>query len=239
MIVRDSCEAIGAERLGRRVGDLGLATVFGFYPNKQMTTGEGGVIVTNNGDLARILRSLSNQGRDDEGTWMRHVRLGYNYRLDELSAALGLSQLNRLDEILERRARVADWYTQRLTDLETLETPRIAAETTRMSWFVYVVRLNPRIERAALMEALDRDGVPTRPYFSPIHLQPYYRKRFGYQPGDFPITEQVAQTTLALPFFTEMTEEQVDYVCDCLVRCAESLLPIRASVRVHDALELG
>jgi perosamine synthetase len=215
-LIEDACEAIGAERDGRRAGSRARAAVFAFYPNKQITTGEGGMIVTDDVEMARILRSLRNQGRDDAGTWMNHVRLGYNYRLDEMSAALGLSQLTRLDTILERRARVAGWYAERLRFLEGVHIPHPAAETTRMSWFVYVLRLDERIDRPALMAALESDGIPTRPYFVPIHLQPLYRDRFGYRPGDFPVTERVARTSLAVPFFTEMAEQQVDYVCDCL-----------------------
>lgn len=215
-LVQDACEAIGAERNGRRVGNQAKAAVFAFYPNKQMTTGEGGVVVTDDVEYAATLRSLSNQGRDDLGTWINHVRLGYNYRLDEMSAALGLSQLRRLDAILARRARVAAWYTERLRDLDAIRVPYIAPETSRMSWFVYVVRLDERLDRIALLAALEEDGIPTRPYFVPIHLQPLYRGRFGYKPGDFPVTERIARTTLALPFFTDMTEDQVDYVCDRL-----------------------
>jgi perosamine synthetase len=213
-VVEDSCEAIGAERNHRRIGTQGKAAVFAFYPNKQMTTGEGGVVVTDDGDFAQAMRSMCNQGRDDAGTWMNHVRLGFNYRLDEMSAALGLSQLKRLDDILERRERVARWYTERLRFLDGLSVPTVAPATTRMSWFVYVVRLDEGIDRRALMAALDEDGVPSRPYFVPIHLQPFYRERFGYGPGDFPVTERIAHTTLALPFFTDMTEDQVDYVCE-------------------------
>jgi perosamine synthetase len=212
-VVRDACEAIGAARNGCRAGADGTPTVFAFYPNKQMTTGEGGIIVTGDSALARVLRSLCNQGRDDNGTWMNHVRLGYNYRLDEMSAALGVTQLGRIEAILGRRAGVALWYNERLAGLEAVRTPWIAPETTRMSWFVYVVRLAPDVDRGALITALEAEGVPTRPYFVPIHLQPYYRERFGYREGDFPVTEAVARTTLALPFFTTMTEEQVDYVC--------------------------
>ena len=149
-LVRDACEAIGAERNGQRSAQ-GTPTVFAFYPNKQMTTGEGGVVVTNDVAFAGSLRSMSNQGRDDNGTWMNHVRLGYNYRLDEMSAALGLSQLARLDEILDRRARVAAWYNERLSELDGVQDPYVAPETTRMSWFVYVVRLDERIDRERLM----------------------------------------------------------------------------------------
>jgi perosamine synthetase len=215
-VVEDSCEAIGAERHGRRIGTFGKAAVFAFYPNKQMTTGEGGMIVTDDANFARVLRSLCNQGRDDAGTWMNHVRLGFNYRLDEMSAALGLSQMKRLDDILARRAIVAGWYSERLRLVDGVEPPVVASETTRMSWFVYVVRLDERIDRTGLMAALEEDGIPSRPYFVPIHLQPLYRERFGYKPGDFPITERVARSTLALPFFTDMTEEQVDFVCERL-----------------------
>jgi perosamine synthetase len=213
VLIEDACEAIGAERNGRRVGADATAAVFAFYPNKQMTTGEGGMIVTNDEAAARAMRSLANQGRDDNGTWMNHVRLGFNYRLDEMSAALGRSQLSRIDDILDRRAQVAAWYTERLGGLEAVQVPYVAAETTRMSWFVYVIRLDERIDRAAVMGDLEAEGIPTRPYFVPIHLQPLYRQRFGYGPGDFPVTERIARTTLALPFFTDMTEAQVDTVC--------------------------
>jgi perosamine synthetase len=215
-LVLDSCEAIGGERCGVRSHPGVDAAVFAFYPNKQMTTGEGGAVATNDAELARVARSLCNQGRDDDGTWMNHVRLGFNYRLDEMSAALGLSQIRRLDAILARRARVAAWYGERLAGVEGVAPPYVAPETTRMSWFVYVVRLDERLDRAALAAALAADGVPTRPYFVPIHLQPYYRSRFGHRPGDFPVTERIARTTLALPFFTEMSEREVDYVCERL-----------------------
>ncbi|WZP00191.1 DegT/DnrJ/EryC1/StrS family aminotransferase [Isosphaeraceae bacterium EP7] len=221
-LIQDACEAIGAERNGRRVGSQARAAVFAFYPNKQITAGEGGMIVTDDRAFARVLRSLSNQGRDDDGTWMNHVRLGFNYRLDEMSAAMGLTQLGRLDEILDRRARVAARYNRRLASQDGVEIPFIAPETTRMSWFVYVVRLEEGIDRPALMAALEADGIPTRPYFVPIHLQPLYRERLGHRPGDFPVTERVAQSTLALPFFTEMTDEQIDYVCERLALNVEA-----------------
>jgi len=215
--VQDACESIGAERNGKRSASHGKAAVFAFFPNKQMTTGEGGVVVTDDEEFAGIVRSLANQGREDDGTWLNHVRLGFNYRLNEMSAALGLSQLRRLDRILVRRARIANWYDERLRDMELVRPPYMDPATTRMSWFVYVVRLDHRVDRPALMDRLMVDGVPTRPYFVPIHLQPLYRERFGYRPGAFPVTEKVAAMTLALPFFTTMTEEQVDYVCDRLV----------------------
>jgi perosamine synthetase len=216
IVVEDACEAIGAEYRGQQVGTFGQAAVFAFYPNKQITTAEGGMIVTHDAAWAGLFRSLRNQGRDDNGTWLHHVRLGYNYRLDELSAALGVAQMERIDELIARRAQVAAWYNTRLADVPGVRIPAIVPDTTRASWFVYVVRLAPELERDQVMELLDRFGVPSRPYFVPIHLQPLFRERFGYRPGDFPITEAVARSTLALPFFSLMGEDQVEYVCHTL-----------------------
>jgi perosamine synthetase len=217
-IVQDSCEAIGAERNHQMIGASPevASAVFAFYPNKQMTTGEGGIVVTHDAEMARVLRSLTNQGRDDAGTWMNHVRLGFNYRLDEMSAALGRSQVRRLDAILDRRAQVAAWYGERLRDIEGVRVPFISPETTRMSWFVYVIRLHESIDRDRLILDLEAEGVPSRPYFVPIHLQPYYRDTFGYGTGDYPVTERVARTTLAIPFFTDMREDQVEYVVSAI-----------------------
>jgi dTDP-4-amino-4,6-dideoxygalactose transaminase len=211
-VIEDACEAPGAEHEGRAVGSFGAAGVFGFYPNKQMTTGEGGLIVTEDPERARLLRSLRNQGRDDDGTWLRHIRLGYNYRLDEMSAALGIGQLRRFDTLLETRARVAAAYGSRLHAIDGVTRPRIAPSTTRMSWFVYVIQLAPDIDRPAVMSALAAAGVPSRPYFSPIHLQPLYTERFGYRGGELPVTEAVATTTLALPFHGHLTDDQIDYI---------------------------
>jgi perosamine synthetase len=215
-VIEDACEAIGAEYKGRKAGTLGDLGVFAFYPNKQMTTGEGGLIVTDDESWASLLRSLRNQGRDVFDAWLNHSRLGYNYRLDEMSAALGLSQIRRLDELLNKRAQVAAWYNTRLQNEELIEVPQIVATTTRMSWFVYVVRLRPPASRDEVMRGLQAAGVPSRPYFTPIHLQPYYREKFGYQRGDFPVTEYLGDVSLALPFSGVMTEEQVDYVCQQL-----------------------
>lgn len=220
-VIMDSCEAIGAERNGVRIGRQGKAAVFAFYPNKQMTTGEGGMVVTDDPDFARVLRSFRNQGRDDAGTWMNHVRLGYNYRLDEMSSALGRSQLKRLDAILERRAQVAAWYAERLAGVDGVSLPHVAPETTRMSWFVYVIRVAQGIDRPKVMAQLAERGVPARPYFVPIHLQPLYTQ-LGYRSGDFPVTESISLSTLAIPFFTEMMESQVDYVCDKIAEAIRS-----------------
>jgi dTDP-4-amino-4,6-dideoxygalactose transaminase len=218
IIIEDSCEAIGAEYKGRKAGTLGDAAVFAFYPNKQMTTGEGGMIVTERDDWAALFRSLRNQGRDESGTWLNHIRLGYNYRMDEMSAALGTTQLARIDRLLQERERVAQMYAKRLCALEGVSTPHVAPTSTRISWFVYVVRLAPELSRNAVMSHLHDQGISCRPYFSPIHLQPFYVEKFGYKPGDFPVTEAVANSTLALPFHGRMDEETVDTVFEGLRR---------------------
>ncbi|MBI3942856.1 MAG: DegT/DnrJ/EryC1/StrS family aminotransferase [Chloroflexi bacterium] len=212
-VIEDACEAIGAEYLGRKAGTLGDAAVFAFYPNKQITTGEGGMIVTHHAGWEALFRSLRNQGRDTFDAWLNHTRLGYNYRLDEMSAALGQVQMARIEALLAARAQVAGWYNQRLAGLEILELPRIAATTTRMSWFVYVVRLKPPARRDTILQRLAQAGIPSRPYFTPIHLQPFYREKFGYACGDFPITETLGDTSLALPFSGIMTESQIETVC--------------------------
>lgn len=212
-IIEDSCEALGAEYKGRKVGTIGDYGVYAFYPNKQITTGEGGVIVTNDDQDAELMRALRNQGRAPGDTWLQHTHLGYNYRLDEMSAALGTVQLSRLDELIEKREQVASWYTQKLSNIPGIEVPGLAPNTTRMSWFVYVIRFEKGINRDLVAKKLGEKGVPARPYFLPIHLQPYMVSRFGYQVGDFPITEDLGRRSLAIPFSGVMTEEQVDYVC--------------------------
>jgi dTDP-4-amino-4,6-dideoxygalactose transaminase len=215
-VIEDACEALGAEYKGRKAGMLGDAGVLAFYPNKQMTTGEGGMIVTDNGAWADLFRSLRNQGRDVFDAWLSHSRLGYNYRLDELSAALGRVQIRRVEELLAKREQVAQWYNERLAGLALVERPAVAPTTSRMSWFVYVVRVHPPASRDQVMQVLGQDGIPSRRYFSPIHLQPFYQERFGYERGDFPVTELLGDRSLALPFSSVMSENQVDRVCERL-----------------------
>lgn len=222
-VIEDACESIGSDYKGKRTGSLGDSAVFAFYPNKQLTTGEGGLIVTNNSEWDSLFRSLRNQGRDLFNAWLNHTRLGYNYRLDELSAALGLAQIERVDELLARRAQVAAWYNQRLADNEFIACPQVVPNTTRMSWFVYVVRVKEPVNRDTLVSKLSDVGIPSRPYFSPIHLQEFYRREFGYQRGDFPVTEHLGDISLALPFSSVTTEEQVDYVCEQLQACCASV----------------
>lgn len=215
-VIEDACEALGAEYNYLKAGTFGDYGVYAFYPNKQITTGEGGVIVTNDDESANLMRALRNQGRAPGDTWLQHTYLGYNYRLDEMSAALGVVQLKRVEELINKRQQVASWYTERLSALPGVDPPLLASTTTRASWFVFVVRFAPEINRDEMVRKLSQMGIPTRPYFSPIHLQPYMMARFGYQEGDFPITEDLGRRSLALPFSSVMTEEQVDYVCDSL-----------------------
>lgn len=223
VVIEDSCEALGAEYKGRKAGTLGDYGVFAFYPNKQMTTGEGAVIVTNNQQGADMMRSLRNQGRSPGDTWLQHTYLGYNYRLNEMSAALGEIQITRLDSMLEKRSLVAGWYSARLSQIPGIEVPTINSTTTRMSWFVYVIRLAEKIDRDIVAAALGKKGIPARPYFNPIHLQPFMISRFGYRQGDFPVTEDLGNRSLAIPFSSVMTEDQVDYVCRSLDDVINSL----------------
>ncbi len=223
-LIEDSCEALGAAYQGLQAGTFGDYGVFAFYPNKQITTGEGGMIVTNDDRAAAMMRALRNQGRAPGDTWLQHTYLGYNYRLDELSAALGRIQMGRLDELLSKRERVASWYAERLSEIQGVEAPRLAPETTRMSWFVYVVRFDRLIDRDRLARLLGECGIPARPYFLPIHLQPYMAERFGFRAGDFPVTEDLGRRGLALPFSSVMTEDQVELVCKNLQEIIEKMV---------------
>lgn len=210
-IIEDSCEAIGSRWNGRMAGTLGDAGVFAFYPNKQITTGEGGIIVTDNEELATVCRSLRNQGRGTDNNWLHHIRLGWNYRMDELSAALGIAQLERINEILEARRRVAGDYIQKLSDVHGVVLPTIHPMAD-MSWFVFVIRFLPEINRDKVMSELQQQNIGCRQYFEPIHLQPFYREMFGFKEGDFPVTEMVASGTLAIPFYNHLREQQIDTV---------------------------
>lgn len=220
LLIDDCCEAVGARFRDRRVGSLGRAGCFAFYPNKQMTTGEGGMIVTDDDDLARLCRSLRNQGRDEMGGWLEHARLGFNYRMDEMSAALGVSQIRRLDSFLAKRTAVAAMYTELLGGLEWVRPPIVRPEVAA-SWFVYVVTLAEGIERDAIMKQLEAQGVPSRAYFTPLHLQPYIRERYGDMHGTLPVTESIASRTLALPFHNNLTRDQVERVVRALGAAAD------------------
>lgn len=217
-VLEDSCEALGATYQGRPAGTLGEAGVFGFYPNKQMTTGEGGMVVTNDDQVAFMVRSLRNQGRDPDGGWLAHPRLGYNYRMTDIQAAVGTVQMGRLDEILAKRERVARWCRERLADDRRLSMQRIPPDR-QISWFVFVVRLSDeytQAQRDSILEQLQARGIGCNVYFPPIHLQPFYMERLGYKPGDFPITERLCQRTIALPFHNHLTEGDIDGVVTTL-----------------------
>lgn len=217
-VIEDSCEAIGAAIDGKKVGTIGLCGAFAFYPNKQITTGEGGILITNDEHVARMARSLRNQGRGEGATWLCHERLGYNYRMSDINAGLGWAQMQRIDYIINKRSTVAQWYTDRLKDYSDLILQKIEPNV-EMSWFVYVVRLADRFsteQRAKLLKLLTQNGIGCNPYFSPIHLQKYYRDQLGHREGELPITEHIGQRSFAIPFSTKITQTQVDYVCDTL-----------------------
>jgi perosamine synthetase len=216
-LIDDCCEALGSEILGRKVGSMGDAGAFAFYPNKQITTGEGGMIVTNRADLAALARSCANQGRGTMGAWLRHERLGYNYRMNEMSAALGLSQLSRIERLLAKREQVAALYTERLARLPMVTAPGPVPHGRR-SWFVYVVTLAPGLDRDRTIRGMEADGVPARGYFAPIHTQPYIREMFGDLDGTLPITEAIAGRTLALPFHNNLRVDEIEHVVEVLKR---------------------
>ena len=218
-LIEDACEALGSSLSGRPMGSFGVASVFAFYPNKQVTTGEGGVVVTDEEELATVLRSLGNQGRDDDGTWLRHVRLGFNYRMDELSAAVGVAQLERLQELQAGRRRTVQAYETAFRDCSWLRLPTAGPDAS-VDWFVYAVRLDPAVDRDRVMGDLAAVGVPARPYFSPLHLQPVYAE-LGHVRGDFPVTERVAASMLALPFSACIPEHQVRAVAHALIDAVE------------------
>ncbi|MBI3596510.1 MAG: DegT/DnrJ/EryC1/StrS family aminotransferase [Nitrospirae bacterium] len=217
-LIEDACEALGSEYRKKKTGRFGDCAAFGFYPNKQITTGEGGIIVTDNESLARLCKSMRNQGRGDDNGWMVHERLGFNYRMSDIHCALGIAQLERIEEILKKRAQVAEWYGDRLKEVpEVTITP--PADDSRISWFVYVVRLGDHFtlkDRNSFIRSLRQKGIGCSAYLPVIHLQPFYRKTFGYKEGDFPIAEHIAERTIALPFYTGLLEKEVAYVVERL-----------------------
>ncbi len=218
-VVEDACEALGAVHAdGTPVGARGNLAAFGFYPNKQLTTGEGGAVVSPTPELKERIDSERNQGRAADMGWLDHDRLGFNYRLSDLACALGLAQLERLDAMLAARARIARLYSQALAGVEGLELPCADAGGDRRSWFVYVVQLPPGTDRDATIVALRERGVDSKPYLPAIHLMSFYRERFGHREGEFPVCEDVAARSLALPFFPQMTEGEVARVVDALRR---------------------
>jgi perosamine synthetase len=215
-LIDDACEALGARYKGAPVGSQGPSAVFAFYPNKQMTTGEGGMVTTHSEREWRLLRSLRNQGRADSGGWLEHARLGFNYRLDDIGAAIGLGQLEKLDAILEGRAAVAARYGKLLADIPGLELPCADDADHQRSWFVYVVTLPDDADREAVIASLTERGVQSARYLPCIHLQAYMQERFGYRVGLCPVAEKVASRTLAIPFHARLAEDDQAYVADAL-----------------------
>ncbi len=218
-IIEDACEAIGAEYDNEPVGNLGDCGVFAFYPNKQITTGEGGIILTDDDLIAQKCRMMRNQGRDTNLEWFDHAELGYNYRISDINCALGITQLERIEEILLQRETAARKYHERLKDNPHLILPDIEFQNGITSWFVYVIRLSENFtkdQRDFVVREMQNSGIGCGRYFAPIHLQPLFVIRFGYKTGDFPISEQVAERVIALPFFNKISDAQIEEVCEKL-----------------------
>jgi dTDP-4-amino-4,6-dideoxygalactose transaminase len=236
-IVEDACEALGAEYHGRRVGTFGDAAVFAFYANKQVTTAEGGMIVTDNQEIAEYCRSVRNQGRVDQAGWLVHAHLGYNYRLSELHCALGLAQLERIDELLAMRDRVAAMYSEGLAGIRQIDLPR-TYRGIKQSWFAYVIRIRgaaPAVRRDGLMARLLDRGIDCRPYFPAIHRQPYFRDVHLVPNRALPQTDLAAARCLALPFFPSMTVDQVSAVCSAIRRILDDANAPADSLKISAA----
>ncbi len=225
-LIEDACEALGAEYRGRPVGSHGPPAVFAFYPNKQITTGEGGAVAVHSEEEWRLLKSLSNQGRADSGGWLEHARLGFNYRMSDVTAAIGLAQVERLDEILARRAQAAARYAALLADVEGVSAPCADDAGHRRSWFVYPVRIDPAIDREAVIAQLAERGIGTARYLPSIHLQPYMRERFGYREGMLPVSEAASREHLAIPFHTGLTEAEQETVVRELAAAVRAAAPV-------------
>jgi len=215
-LIQDSCEALGAEYKGAPLGSHGPSAVFAFYPNKQMTTGEGGMVTTHSEEEWRLLRSLRNQGRGDEGGWLEHVRLGFNYRMDDVRAAIGIGQLEKLETMLALRSSVAKRYGELLRDVDGVELPCADDADHRRSWFVYVIKLPDREARERVIAHFEREAIGYNRYLPSIHLQPYMRERFGFREGICPVAEDASSRTLALPFFTALEADAQERVAEAL-----------------------
>jgi perosamine synthetase len=225
-VVEDSCEALGSFLHEKKAGTFGDASVFAFYPNKQITTGEGGMILTDDDRLADLCVSLRNQGRAAGGGWLAHERLGYNFRLSDINCALGIAQLSRIDEIKARRRQVAGWYQEMLAGEERLTLPQ-ETPGCEISWFVYVVRLAEQYgieQRDRILQELARQGIQVNNYFPPVHLQPFIAERYGHRRGDFPIAESVSGRTIALPFHNRLTQDEAAIVCGTLKAILDTCL---------------
>ncbi|MEK7084108.1 MAG: DegT/DnrJ/EryC1/StrS family aminotransferase, partial [Patescibacteria group bacterium] len=215
-IVEDACESLGAEYHGKKTGTFGQSSVFAFYPNKQMTTGEGGMVCTNEKTVYETCKSLTNQGRRGSMRWLDHEEIGYNYRLDEMSAALGVSQLKKLPWMIEKRREIASWYSDALAPYADLVSTPVTAPGNSHTWFVYVVRLKNG-NRDAVIDTMQEKGIVTKAYLPSIHRSPAYQKRFSYPKGSFPISERVSDTSLALPFYIGLTRSDISFIVTPLI----------------------
>jgi perosamine synthetase len=222
VLIDDACEALGAEYRGRPVGAQGVSAAFAFYPNKQITTGEGGMVTTHSEEEWRLLKSLRNQGRADSGGWLEHARLGFNYRIDDVRAALGIGQLEKLDRILEARADVAGRYTRLLEGVDGVTTPLADDAEHRRSWFVYVVELEEGLDREAVIARLEREGIGAARYLPCIHLQAYMRERYGFSEGLCPVAESLSGRTLAIPFHARLEAADQERVVEVLAAATGS-----------------
>jgi perosamine synthetase len=224
-VIEDSCEALGTEYKGKKAGTFGDAGLYAFYPNKQITTGEGGIIITDDDKLAELCISMRNQGRGAGGGWLAHERVGYNYRMADINACIGRVQMTRLEEFKAKRKKAAAYYQNILADEKRIHVPK-EPEDTDMSWFVFVIRLADNYEQEhknALIQMLNERGCGASNYFPPVHLQPFMIADYGCKKGDFPVTEFVAQRTLAIPFFNNLSREQMDYVKKTLSECLDEI----------------
>lgn len=227
VVIEDSCEALGSALKGKKAGTFGSMSVFAFYPNKQITTGEGGMILTDDDGLADMCVSLRNQGRGKSGGWLEHERLGYNFRLSDINCALGIVQLSRIDEIKAKRKQVAKWYEEMLAGDERLMVPA-EPDDCDISWFVFVVRLADAFtfeQRDMILEGMRKRGIQVKNYFPPVLLQSFMIERFGCKEGDFPVTESVCKSTIALPFYNNLSKDEVAIVCRTLKESLDKVLP--------------
>jgi len=225
LIIEDSCEALGTALNGTKAGTFGDMSLFAFYPNKQITTGEGGIILTDNEQWADMCVSLRNQGRDPGASWLCHARLGYNYRLSDINCALGIVQLSRIEEIKAKRKQVARWYQEMLAEEGRIVVPT-EQDGCDISWFVFVVRLTEQYnqqQRDQILAALRDKDIQVSNYFPPVHLQPYIVEKLGCKEGDYPITESVCARTIALPFYNNLSKDQVATVCKTLKEVLDTL----------------
>lgn len=209
-IIEDACESLGARYKGRITGTMGEVGVYSFYPNKQMTTGEGAMVVTDSKKINDLCCSLRNQGRNEMGDWLIHQKLGYNYRIDEMSASLGVTQLKKIDWMIEKRREIATWYNKELSNMKDIMIPMVGRSRTH-SWFVYVIRITNG-KRDDVLRSLNKVGIQTKAYLPSIHLQPFMVEMYKYKRGDFPASEKVSDETLALPLYIGLKLADVKYI---------------------------